>query len=46
MFAMYINDLAETLIVKGIKGLNIGMVKLMLSLYADDTVLLAVYIND
>ena len=40
-FAMCINDLEESLIVKGIKGIDIGMVKLVLLLYADDIVLLA-----
>ena len=41
LFAMCINDLEETLIVKGIKRIDIGMGKIFLLLYADDIVLLA-----
>ena len=41
LFAMCINDLEETLIVKGINRIDIGMGKIFLLLYADDIVLLA-----
>ena len=40
LFAMYINDLEETLELKGYKGIEIGMLKLMLLLYADVIVIL------
>ena len=43
---MYINDLEETLIVKGIKKIDIGMVKLFLFLFADDVMLLAINTDD
>ena len=33
---MYLNDLEETLILKGFTGIDIGMLKLCLLLYADD----------
>ena len=41
LFAMYINDLEETLELKGYKGIEIGMLKLMLLLYADGIVILS-----
>ena len=39
LFAMYINDLEETFELKGFKGIEIGMLKLMLLLYANDIIL-------
>ena len=36
---MYINDLEKELIQKGAEGINIGMLKLYLLLYADDIVI-------
>ena len=41
LFSMYLNDLEETIILNGAKGIDIGMLKLFLSLYADDIVLFA-----
>ena len=38
---MYLNDLEETIILNGAKGIDIGMLKLFLLLYADDIVLFA-----
>ena len=46
LFAIYINDLEETLIVKGIKGIDIGIVTLFLLLYTGDIVLLAENTDD
>ena len=40
VFAMYINDLEDEIIHKGVGGLNIDMPKLFILLYADDIVLL------
>lgn len=39
LFSMYLNDLEEELLVKGANGIDIGMIKLFLLLYADDIVL-------
>ena len=41
LFAMNINNLEETLIVNGIKGIDIGMVNIFLLFYADDIVLVS-----
>jgi len=41
LFAMYINDLEETLILKGHKGISIHMLKLFLLLYADDITIMS-----
>ena len=41
LFAMYVNDLEQELSEKGINGIDIGMAKLLLLLYADDIVLFA-----
>ncbi|MEW8542097.1 MAG: reverse transcriptase family protein, partial [Candidatus Thiodiazotropha sp.] len=41
LFAMYLNDLEEVYIHKGYEGIEIGMVKLFLLLYADDIILFA-----
>ena len=38
---MYVNDLEQELDDKGVNGIDIGMVKLLLLLYADDIVLFA-----
>ena len=39
LFAMYVNDLEQELDNNGITGIDVGMVKLLLLLYADDIVL-------
>ena len=39
LFSMYINDLEETFILQDFKGIEIGMLKLFLLLYADDIVI-------
>ena len=41
LFAIYVNDLEQELDGKGVNGIDIGMVKLLLLLYADDIVLFA-----
>ena len=41
LFSMYLNDLEEELITNGVNGIDIGMLKLFLLLYADDIVFLA-----
>ena len=41
LFAMYVNDLEQELDDKGVNGIDIGIVKLLLLLYADDIVLFA-----
>ena len=39
LFAMYVNDLGQELENNGVNGIDIGMVKFLLLLYADDIVL-------
>lgn len=39
LFAMYINDLEKELEENGVNGIDIGMIKILLLLYADDIVL-------
>ena len=39
LFAMYLNDLEEEFNLKGSEGINVGMLKMFLILYADDIVL-------
>ena len=41
LFAIYLNDLEEEIALRGSEGIDIGMVKLYLLLYADDIVLFA-----
>ena len=41
LFSMYLNDLEEAFILKGYEGIDIGMIKLCLMLYADDVLLLS-----
>ena len=41
LFAMYINDLEDTLHTSGVAGLTIDSLKLFLNLYADDAVMLS-----
>ena len=41
LFSMYLNDLENDLIQKGADGIDIGMLKLYLLLYADDIVIFA-----
>jgi hypothetical protein len=36
LFSMYLNDLEETLMLKGYEGVDIGMLKIYLLMYADD----------
>ena len=38
LFSMYVNDLEEKLAGDGFKGVEVGMLKLLLLLYADDIV--------
>ena len=37
LFPMYINDLEDEIIHKGVGGVDIGMLKLFILLYADDS---------
>ena len=39
LFAMYLNGLEEELDINGVEGINIGLKKLILLLYADDIVI-------
>ena len=39
LFSIYVNDLEEKLAGSGFKGVEVGMLKLFLRLYADDIVL-------
>ena len=39
LFSMYVNDLEETLVSKDFKGIEIGLLKLFLNLYADDIII-------
>lgn len=41
LFSMYLNDLEETFILNGFQGIDLGMFKLFLLLYADDIVILS-----
>ena len=41
LFAMYLNDLEEEFRLKGSDGIDIGMLKIFLLLYADDIILFA-----
>ena len=41
LFVMYLNDLEEVYIQKGCNGIDIGLIKLFLLLYADDIILFA-----
>ena len=41
LFAMYINDLEEVFITKGVAGIDTGLMELFILLYADDIVLMA-----
>ena len=36
---MYVNDLEETLVSNNFKGIEIGMLKMLLLLYADDIII-------
>ena len=36
LFSMYLNDIEEELYLNGLKGIDIGTIKLFLLLYADD----------
>ncbi len=38
---MYVNDLEDEFYLKGVDGIDIGMIKLLLLLYADDIVIFA-----
>ena len=39
LFSMYLNDVEETFLLNGYQGINMGMLKLCLLLYADDIVI-------
>ena len=39
LFSMYVNDLEEMLVSNEFKGIEIGMLKLFLLLYADDIII-------
>ena len=39
LFSMYVNDLEETLVSNNIKGIEIGVLKMFLLLYADDIII-------
>ena len=39
LFSMYVNDLEEILVLNDFKGIEIGMLKLFLLLYADDMII-------
>lgn len=41
LFSMFLNDLQETLLLKGTDGIDIGTLKLFVLLYADDLILFA-----
>ena len=41
LFSMYLNDIEREYILKGAEGINIGMVKVFLLLYADNIILFA-----
>ena len=41
LFSMYLNDIEREYILKGVEGVDIGMLKLFLLLYADDIILFA-----
>ena len=41
LFAMYLNDLEDEYFVKGAEGIDIGMLKLFILLYADDIIIFA-----
>ena len=41
LFAMYLNDLEDEFYLKGSNGVDIGMLKLFLLLYADDIIIFA-----
>ena len=42
LFSMYLNDLEQEFISKGVKGVKISMLNLGLLLFADDIILLAI----
>ncbi len=41
LFSLYLNDIEETLISKGVEGIDIGSFRIFLLLYADDIILFA-----
>lgn len=41
IFAMYINDLEDEFYLNGIEGIDIGMIRILLLMYADDIAILA-----
>ena len=43
LFSMYLNDIEETFLLNGYQGINMGMLKLCLLLYADDIVIFSSY---
>ncbi len=41
LFAMYVNDLEDDFYLHGVEGVDVGMIKLLLLLYADDIIIFA-----
>ncbi len=41
LFSMFLNDLEDTYLSKGIQGIDVGLTRIMMLLYADDILLLA-----
>ena len=39
LFSMFLNDLEEEFLINGIDGIDIGLIKIFLLLYADDIVI-------
>lgn len=46
LFSMYLNDIEEYYMLNGFKGIDIGMLKLFLLLYADDIVIMAESVDE
>jgi hypothetical protein len=46
LFSIYVNDIEDTLLREGFKGINTGFLKLFLLLYADDIVIIAESLDD
>jgi hypothetical protein len=46
LFSMYINDLEYTFILEGLKGIDLGTLKLFLLSYADDIAIISVTKED
>ena len=44
LFSMYLNDFENEFVTKGVDGLDIGILKLYLLLYADDIVIFSIQV--